>query len=173
MGQLIHHFKQSQFNNSTGFTTQPPASFNLFCLNHLMGRTSASQLGWFLTLHLLLPAQPCQEGLTLGDNILYPLTPSFTCVDIKLRELVRHFPRRSFNSENPLLLRLALIKTPAETPQIKYKQVKQRATVSKMLGPLKEVSSLLGWEFYTAMLPDCNVSFSRVILLKYVAFKVC
>lgn len=52
---------------------------------------------------------------------------------------MRHFP--SSSSENPLLL----IKTPAETAQIKPKQVEQSAAVSKGLEYLKEeVLCLLG-----------------------------
>lgn len=122
MAQLIHHFKQSQFNNSTGFTAQTPASFNLFCLNHLVGE---AQPGRLLALHFVLPAQPCHQGLTSGDHILCPLTPPLSCADIQLRELC--IIQKIHFSE------AALTETAAEMLQIKHEQVTPPAAASKVL----------------------------------------
>lgn len=141
MAQLIHHFKQSQFNNSTGFTAQTPASFNLFCLNHLVGE---AQPGRLLALHFVLPAQPCHQGLTSGDHILCPLTPPLSCADIQLRELCIiqkiHF---SWGCTDWNCCRDAANKAQTGNTTCSSQQGAQH---------LKQASSLLGWEFYSWIL---------------------
>lgn len=82
---------------------------------------------------------------------MYPLTPPLSYAGIQLRQLLQHFLFKKFT-----FTEAALVKTPAGTPQIKYRQVKQGAAVSRVLEHLKEPSSLLAWGFYSGMLQSVS-----------------